>query len=403
MAQSVLTPLEQSVCAWLVTLPGTWTELRWEQYSATEQAGFARAVKAGFVEAKISVVWQARDGGPSLLTRWDVCGDYEPLMRSKVHEYAAAHGHGDDLELRLLLVRFARLTPEGELAKRDLEGGYPTPVGDLPRAGVPEHILRMITGGPAGEGGVSDRGRVQFLGELRNPAEMDRPATQAGAAVAGPSINQPPAGQTSGSSSPTAASATTVPPVPPEAPAKTGIKAEHDDRRSMTQDEVDQAIAKYKAERAAKYNELRDAIQHGSRQARRAARRLFGRDALAKAINCRSKTQVSASSVYHLIRTDLNLGRSRRDYRKRVGLSIAAETAAQAVGDPTVAQAIDRETKALAREHLPARAAAELIAKLESGQITSDMAAQTVELYRQQVKDDRSRHRADRDQSVTNP
>jgi hypothetical protein len=82
---------------------------------------------------------------------------------------------------------------------------------------------------------------------------------------------------------------------------------------SMTQPEVESAAAEYKAERAKQYSDIKSAIANGSpeakRKAKQAATQVFGRNAIARAIGCKSKSMVSKTKTWKSISADLGIGR----------------------------------------------------------------------------------------------
>ena len=113
-------------------------------------------------------------------------------------------------------------------------------------------------------------------------------------------------------------------------------------KRSWTQPELDEAIRQYKAKRAARFKEMLSILDNPrtpssrKRTARRAAQRMFGRNAVAKALGVKSAKMVSRSPVWAEIADTLGLPRRSRDRsapsgpgQQRIGLEIAAERASQ--------------------------------------------------------------------------
>jgi len=85
-----------------------------------------------------------------------------------------------------------------------------------------------------------------------------------------------------------------------------------------------------------------------------------------------------------------NLGARGIDKQKRIGTEIACERKAQGRGNTVIAEVIQNETVALAREHLPRALAESLIQTVEAGRMDDDKARQVIELYQDQQKDDRA-------------
>ena len=178
--------------------------------------------------------------------------------------------------------------------------------------------------------------------------------------------------------SPQTVSLPTAPATPPA--AKPGEAA----RRSMTQSEVDTAIREYRASCAGRYNEIRLGVERGDKAAGKAARRLFGRNALHRTIGCKSTAMVSKSSAYRAIASELQLEKKRAGSRcggGRVGVDLAVDQASAQTGDSTASDVEYRDTLAFIQKHLPLQRATLLIEKLDLGEITADQAEDTVRRY----------------------
>jgi hypothetical protein len=162
--------------------------------------------------------------------------------------------------------------------------------------------------------------------------------------------------------------------------------------RSWTQTDLDAAIHKYKAERAGSYRELVNGVQAGKPGAIKAAQKLFGRNALARALGVKAPAMISKSEAWREIAAELGLNRKaeshpRQGRARRMGTDIAFEEEAEKAGD-TVAQQVDQnETIRLARQKLPKRLAEEIINRLIDGVITDDQARQQIDLTLEQIKD----------------
>jgi hypothetical protein len=183
--------------------------------------------------------------------------------------------------------------------------------------------------------------------------------------------------------------------------------------RAWTQDDLDKAIAEYKAQRAATYRDLVDGVRRNQRGAKKAARDVYGRNAVARALGVKSPSMVSRSLVWHQLAKELGLELYREKKSKgmrhtkqtgRIGLAIAleqksveaAKAAEEAESEDTPADTMEvdaarqetiRQINRLARAGKNPRtraeneqAAEDLLKKLQRGEITDDEARQVVEL-----------------------
>jgi hypothetical protein len=184
-----------------------------------------------------------------------------------------------------------------------------------------------------------------------------------------------------------------------EAPPNAGKKrlakkGESVPKRSWTQKDLDAEIWKYKANRASPYNEMRDAIKVGKRGAMKAAREIFGRNAIARALGVKAKAMVSKSPAWSDIAEGLRLDRKPNlaKRKKRIGLDIALEEQSDAAGDTTIGKVTQNETVAFIRKTLTTpqirQIADDLAAKVEAGTIGYDEVRAIIETYQQQQEDD---------------
>jgi hypothetical protein len=105
-------------------------------------------------------------------------------------------------------------------------------------------------------------------------------------------------------------------------------------KRAWKQRELDEAIRKYKVARGARYAELVRAVGAGKQGAKKAARRMFGRNAIARALGVKSAKMVSNSPAWKAIAAELQIPLARerqangtRNTKKnrRIGLDMADE------------------------------------------------------------------------------
>jgi len=178
--------------------------------------------------------------------------------------------------------------------------------------------------------------------------------------------------------------------------------------QSWTQTDLDNAIRQYKAERAGAYADLCEAVRKGSAAAKKRAKEVYGRNAIARALGVKSKTMVSKSQAWLAIAGELNfpLNRSRRTqgtrYTQRsgkIGHEIAVEEksatpetgADNAPAEQKLETAERQETirriNAMVRAGKTAKKRAEnekaaeaLIQTLQRGECTDDQARQVAEM-----------------------
>lgn len=159
--------------------------------------------------------------------------------------------------------------------------------------------------------------------------------------------------------------------------------------RSWTQTDLNAAIQKYKANRASIYPQLLDNVRAGKPGAKKAARRVFGRNAIARNLGVKAKAMVSKSPEWRRISEELDLGNSRM--RKKTGIETAIEDKAGSTSQPVVDQAIRRETIGIIRKKMESAEAEATIEKLQRGDISDDAAREIAEVVDRQVQDGRSR------------
>lgn len=186
------------------------------------------------------------------------------------------------------------------------------------------------------------------------------------------------------------------PQTPPESPnhgnysAKSsrprGNKSGVVEKKSFTQGELNTAIEQYKINKASSYDQLCENVRKGKKGAIKAARKMFGRNAVAKELGVKAPAMVSKSPVWQKIAVDLDLPRKANQgaSRTRVGAEIGFEEAAQEAGDLTEKQVINNETQRLLRANLSAEHAEATIEKLQRGKMTDEQAREMLtELKRQ--------------------
>ncbi len=166
-------------------------------------------------------------------------------------------------------------------------------------------------------------------------------------------------------------------------------------KRSWTQRDLNEAILEYKAARSSTYNDLVDGVRRGMTGAIRDARRLFGRNQIARELGVRSRAMVTKSPVWQQIADELRLrehsGPRRRSKRQCVGMDIALETQAMADCDPVVDETIRRETIRMVEKSMPNAEAEATIEKLQRREITDEQAREIAQLRIEQDRDRQTR------------
>jgi hypothetical protein len=171
------------------------------------------------------------------------------------------------------------------------------------------------------------------------------------------------------------------------------------------QGDLDEAIRQYKAARASTYRDLVDAVERNLPGARKSARNLFGRNAIVRALGVKGRAMVSKSPVWRQIAQELRLEKvkNRPRYSAR-GVRLTLEMAEERMAKEKTAEEEDQpqeESRHAVREKEATRfvqanmdeaAAAAVLRKLESGEITPDQARQTAALTAEQRNDQRSKH-----------
>ena len=141
-------------------------------------------------------------------------------------------------------------------------------------------------------------------------------------------------------------------------------------KRSWTQPDLDDAIRKYKAERASTYGDLVAGVKLGKRGALKDARSLFGRNAIARTLGVKAPAMVSNSAVWQAIADELRLrGAPKRQAsppRQRIGMDIAIEEKAAATCEPVADQMVRHETIRLVKNSMPKAEADATIEKLDA-------------------------------------
>jgi len=164
--------------------------------------------------------------------------------------------------------------------------------------------------------------------------------------------------------------------------------------RSWTQTDLDEEIRKYKASRARSFSDMAAGIKAGKAGARKSAREVFGRNAVARKLGVKAPAMVSKSPVWQEIADELRLRRPSKtggsSPLRRIGIDIAVEEKAAMTSEPVVDQIVREETIRLVTKTMPEAAATATVEKLVHGEISDDKARELIEIFAAQSQDDRT-------------
>src|SRR5262249_39015364 len=151
------------------------------------------------------------------------------------------------------------------------------------------------------------------------------------------------------------------------------------DKVSWTQPDVNKAIRQFKSDRASSFyelvNEIERATGHKKKQLQKKARKIWGRNALARHLNVKSPAMISNSPDYMESALALGIaGTPKTGTWKRSGFQIAEESKSVEAGDQTAMEVENREAIEYAKENLKPEQAEPIIEQLARGQMTADRA-----------------------------
>jgi len=161
-------------------------------------------------------------------------------------------------------------------------------------------------------------------------------------------------------------------------------------KRPWTQKELDKEIEDYKAKRSHNYHELVERVAKGDKGAKKAARKMFGRNAVVRALGVKSPDMVSKSPAWRGIAKALDLEKPTKRPDK-IGHDMAVERASEDRSVPADEAAIRRETIGLIERAMPKKEAQATIDRLERGEMSDDEARELIDVVEQQQTDNRSR------------
>jgi hypothetical protein len=197
--------------------------------------------------------------------------------------------------------------------------------------------------------------------------------------------------------------------VPQPTPSSSAGNKSSPASRSWTQPALDAAIRQYIAKRGPALKSLTEAVQSNRKGAAESARKMFGRNEIARALGVKSPAMVTYSEAWQEISDELHLRPRPDGYRGlkrsgKIGFEKAVEDKAGDVGD-TVADAVEEreavenvggevtERAAIAhvRKHLTGYEADEIIAGIRRGDVPPERVVKLVETLLTRRDDTRPR------------
>ncbi len=164
--------------------------------------------------------------------------------------------------------------------------------------------------------------------------------------------------------------------------------------RSWTQHDLDEAILEYKARRASSYMELVQNVAKGCEGARIAARRMFGRNAVARELGVKAPAMVSRSPAWIAIAEGLGIQRKPNGQAmkpRKIGIHRAVECASDVRSCDAQIELVRREIvdeiRRTVRDDEGHALAKIMIAAYESGKLTEERISEMLEKYQRQKGD----------------
>jgi len=163
--------------------------------------------------------------------------------------------------------------------------------------------------------------------------------------------------------------------------------------RSWTQVDLDEAIRKYKAERASSYSDLVAGVRAGRPGAKSAAQETYGRNSIVRALGVKSRAMVTRSPAWQAIADELGMPRGKERNQsalQKVGLDIAIEKQSADSSVSGLDVAVRNETIKLVRKAMARKEAEMIVERLRDGTITDDQARELAEAVKDQKRDQRT-------------
>ena len=163
--------------------------------------------------------------------------------------------------------------------------------------------------------------------------------------------------------------------------------------KSWTQDDLDEAIRKYKAERASSYADLVAGVRANRPGAKSAAQEIYGRNSIVRALCVKAPAMVTKSPVWQAIADELGIPRGQERNQsslQKVGLDIAIEKQASESSASGLDIAVRNETIKLVRKAMAREEAEVIVERLRDGTITDDQARELAEAVKDQKRDQRT-------------
>jgi hypothetical protein len=163
--------------------------------------------------------------------------------------------------------------------------------------------------------------------------------------------------------------------------------------RAWTQIDLDEAIRKYKAERASSYSDLVAGVRANRPGAMSAAQEIYGRNSIVRALGVKSGAMVTNSLVWQAIADELGISRGKKRKQsslQKVGLDIAIEKHAAESSVSGLDIVVRNETIKLVRKALGRDEAEVIVERLRDGTMTDEEARELAEAVKDQKRDQRT-------------
>jgi hypothetical protein len=150
-------------------------------------------------------------------------------------------------------------------------------------------------------------------------------------------------------------------------------------RTNVQDNQIEEHIRVYVAKNQTPYERFKKARAEHQPGSEKAARVMFGRNALSRAVGKSlglriSGSRISRTTAWAKIKSELLLDDVPSENRRgqQIGMEIAVEKAAERMGDTTTRAVLDRELIERIRRELPEDAANDLISQYQLGTTTED-------------------------------
>ncbi len=150
-------------------------------------------------------------------------------------------------------------------------------------------------------------------------------------------------------------------------------------RTDIPDEQIEAEIRAFVARNQKAYDNFKKARAEGESKSTRNAQKMFGRNAIVKAVSNAVRKKISGSRIskttaWKEIKEVLRLDTPSRGIHRgnKIGLQFAEEQAAEGIGDTTLRAVLDHELEERIRKALPEGDANDLISRFQLGNISED-------------------------------